>query len=378
MKSIYGAALDRYRDRVRTFLQTHAQARLHEFEHKGVDLRFWREAASAGVLGTIVPHDYGGQGLDPLAAVILSEELGRWPGGASLGGSMSSDLSTTLLIEHGTEAQKRAWLPGIAAGDVMLAMCLTEPDAGSDAAAITASAVRDGNDFVVNGVKDPVMNGDKATLLYVIAKTDPAARARGMSLLLVPADTAGITRTRIATMGYAAGDCAAIQFTDVRIPATQLVGAEGGALTLFQHTLRLDRMQMAARSLGAAETAYALTLEHCRSRPMFGQRLIDLQHTQFVLADIETQLAVSRSFLNDLVQKYQRGELRDEDCMMAKIWLPELEGRVLDACVQLWGNRGWKDEHPIARMYTAARAQRIQAGATELMKALLARRYLGR
>ncbi|MET0986005.1 MAG: acyl-CoA dehydrogenase family protein [Steroidobacteraceae bacterium] len=378
MDSIYGEELDRYRERVRTFLQTHAQARLAEFEHKGVDLQFWREAARAGVLGTIVPQTYGGQGLDPLTAVVLSEELGRWPGGASLGGSMNSDLSTTLLIEHGTEAQKRAWLPGIASGDVMLGMCLTEPDAGSDAASITATALRDGDEFVVNGLKDPVMNGDKATLLYVIAKTDPAARGRGMSLLLVPADTAGITRTRIETMGYAAGDCAAIQFKDVRIPATHLIGAEGGALSMFQHTLRLDRMQMASRSLGAAETAYALTLEYCRTRQMFGQRLIDLQNTQFVLADIETQLAVSRSFLNDLVQKYRRRELRDEECMMAKIWLPELEGRVLDACVQLWGNRGWKDEHPIARMYTAARAQRIQAGATELMKALLARRYLGR
>ena len=225
---------------------------------------------------------------------------------------MSSDLSTTLLINT---APKRRSVPGcgIASGDVMLGMCLTEPDAGSDAAANTATAFeKTVMSFVVNGLKDPVMNGDKATLLYVIAKTDPAARGRGMSLLLVPADTAGITRTRIETMGYAAGDCAAIQFKDVRIPATHLIGAEGGALSMFQHTLRLDRMQMASRSLGAAETAYALTLEYCRTRQMFGRRLIDLQNTQFVLADIETQLAVSRSFLNDLVQKYRRRELRDE------------------------------------------------------------------
>jgi acyl-CoA dehydrogenase len=368
--------LQRYRTRVRSFLRGYAQGRLPEFEAVGVDFDFWRQAAAAGVIGTIVPPHFTGQGLDPIVAVILSEELGRWPGGASLGGSMSSDLSSTLLIEHGTEAQKGRWLPGVATGDVMLGMCLTEPHAGSDAAAIAATAVRDGGEFVLNGVKSPVMNGDKANLLYVIAKTDPAARARGMSLFLVPGATPGVRRTRRVTMGYGAGDCASIEFANVRVSADSVVGPLGGALGMFQKTLRLDRLQMAARSLGAAESAFDMTLQHCRDRRLFGQRLIDMQNTQFVLADLETQLSVGRAFLEGLIRQHLSGTFSDEDGMRAKIWLPELEGRVLDACVQFWGHRGWMDDYPISRMYTAARAQRIQAGATELMKVLLARRYL--
>lgn len=373
--SLYGAELDAYRGRVRAFLEGHAAERLAGFDDKGVDFAFWRAAARAGVLGVIVPRDYGGRGLDPLAAVILSEELGRWPGGATLGGAMSSDLSTTILVDHGSDAQKRAWLPRVASGDVMLGMCLTEPDAGSDAAAIIATARREGDCYVLDGVKNPVMNGDKANLLYVIAKTDPAARAGGMSLFLVPRETPGISHRRLTTIGYRGGDCAEIRFDAVRVPASSLVGREGGALRLFQHVLQLDRLQLSARSLGAAETAFRLTLDHVRARRMFGQRLVDFQNTQFALAQMETEIAVSRAYLDQLVARHRNGSFTDRDGMMVKIWLPELEGRVLDACVQLWGNRGWMDDSPIARMFTAARAQRIHAGATELMKSLLGRGY---
>lgn len=375
MTSVYGADLDRYRARVRAFFAAVPEASLKAFERQGTSDVFWRAAASAGVIGGLVPQEYGGLGLHPLAAVVLSQELGRWPGGATIGGGMSGDLSTTFLIDYGSKALKAAWLPKIRTGEVTQATPLTEPGAGSDAAAITTTAIRDGDHYVINGLKGPVMQGTRAELLYVIAKTDPAARGRGMSMILVPGDTPGITRTRQETMGYLGGDTAEIRFDNVRAPVENLLGQEGGALSLFQKLLKIDRMQIAARSLGSAESAFDLTLEFCRSRPMFGKRLVDLQNTQFVLAQAETDISVGRLYLEGLVAKYHAETFTDEDGAMVKIWLPEMEGRTIDALIQLWGSKGWMDSSPISRMYTAARSQRVQAGATELMKSLLGRRY---
>lgn len=374
--SVYGAHLDAYRETVRGFFAGISDDDLRAFDDRGSPSSFWRKAAGAGVMAGMIPPEYGGRGAARLSAVILSEELGRWPGGATIGGGMSTDLATTFLIDNGTEAQRRTWFPKLLSGEITQAICLTEPEAGSDAAAITCAAVRDGDDYVLNGVKSPVMNGCAAGLLYVIAKTDPAAKARGMSMIIVPRETPGLSFTRMETLGYRGGDTAEIVFKDVRVPVTNLVGQEGGALALFQETLKIDRLQIAARSLGAAAGAVALTIEHCRHRRMFGQRLVDMQNTQFVLAGLETEVAVGHAFLEKLVGKYLDGTFTDDDGAMAKIWLPELEGRVLDACMQLWGSHGWMDKAPIGRMFTAARAQRIQAGATELMKSLLGRRYL--
>ncbi|MFA5631564.1 MAG: acyl-CoA dehydrogenase family protein [Porticoccaceae bacterium] len=374
--SIYGEALELYRKKVGKFFAGYGDERLPILETTGIDRDFWRAAGSAGVLGSVIPKEYGGPGADPVAAVVLSEETGRWIGGATIGATLSGDLGTGFLLNHGTEEQKRSWFPGILKGEVIQAMALTESHAGSDAAAISASAQRDDDHYVLNGCKSLVMNGMLADLFYMVVKTNPAKKGRGMSMIIVPGSAEGLSRRRVVTMGFKGGDTAEVTMTDVRVPAANLLGREGEALAMFQHAMALDRMQIAARSLGTATAAFETTLAYCRERRMFGQRLIDFQNTQFTLAQIETELAVSRHFLDALVMKFREGTFNDDDGAMVKIWLPEMEGRVLDACIQLWGGSGFVDDNPISRMYTGARPQRVYAGATELMKSLIGRKYL--
>ena len=308
--------------------------------------------------------------------MIVSEELGRAPGGATVGSCLNADMTTYFMVHYGTDEQKRRWLPGVVTGDVIQATALTEPESGSDAASIRTTALRRGDRYVINGSKCFISNGSKADLIYVIAKTDPEARGRGMSVILVPGDTPGLTRRLQPTMGFKGGDTSELFFDDVTVPVEHLLGKEGEGLKMFQPVISLDRMQLCARSQGSAETAFDMTLEYVRNRRIFGQRLIDFQNTQFKLAEMETEIAVGRAFLNEIIRKYRDGTCTDADTSMLKIWLPEMEGRVLDRCLQFWGGSGFMDDMPISRMYTAARVQRIYAGATELQMALLARRYV--
>lgn len=375
MDSAYGEELEMVRDSARAFLQRDVEPRMAELQD-GTDAKFWHDAGQAGLLGVAVPEEYGGPGFDPLAICVVSEELGRSPAGATLGSCLNADMSTMFLVHYGTDAQKRRWCPGILSGDVIQCTALTEPDSGSDAASIRSTAVRDGDEWVLNGNKVYISNGVKAHVIYFIAKTDPKQRGRGMSMFAVPADTPGTSRRLMKTMGFAGGDTAELFFDNVRVPADALVGQEGQGLAMFQPIIALDRMQICARSQGAAEAAFALTLEHCQGRRIFGQRLIDFQNTQFMLADMEVEIALGRALLDDAVRKYRAGELSDRDSVKLKIFHPEMEFRVIDKCVQLFGGAGYMDDMVISRMFTAARVQRIYAGATELQKAMLARYYV--
>lgn len=377
------SALDRieelamFRTTVRKFLERELAPRKGLLTRDAADWRaFWRAAGELGLVGAAIPEEYGGPGLHRLSIVILAEELGRLWEGAVAGASLTSDMATSVLIDHGSEAQKREWFPKILAGEVVQALAITEPGAGSDAGAITTTARRDGADYVLDGTKCFISNGSMADLIYVIAKTDLSARTRGMSTFIVPGNAPGLTRRRHATLGYKGGDTAELFLDGVRVPAGNLVGEEGNAFAMFDTAITLDRFHIASRSWSAARTAFEMTLAHAQSRRMFGQRLIDLQNTQFTLAKIETDLAVGRAFIDRLLEKYLAGTFVPADGAMLKVWLPEMEGRVLDACLQLWGGYGWMEDHPIAQMYTAARLQRIWAGATELQLSVLGRRYL--
>ena len=375
MESVYGDELELFRQTARSFLQREVEPRLRELEG-GTDEAFWRGAGRAGLLGVAVPEEYGGPGADPLAIVVVSEELGRSPAGATLGSCLNADMCTMFLLRYGDEAQKRTWLPRIVTGEVIQCMALSEAGSGSDAASIRTTATRDGDDFVINGSKTYISNGYKAHLMYVLAKTNPAERGRGISVMLVPGDAPGVTRRLLPTMGFPGGDTGEIFFSDVRVPARNLLGTEGQGLKMFQPIISLDRLQICARSQGAAEAAFALTLDYVRQRRIFGQRLVDFQNTQFKLADIETDVALGRALLDDAVRRYRAGELSDRATSILKIFLPEMEFRVLDTCLQFWGGAGFMQESTIARMFAAARVQRIYAGATELQKAMLARQYL--
>jgi acyl-CoA dehydrogenase len=365
-----------FRNTVRRFLEEELVSRGGRFETDAEWRAFWRKAGSLGILGAAIPEEYGGPGLNRLSIVVIAEELGRIPAGAVAGACLTSDMATSILVDHGSEVQKREWFPRILSGDAIQALALTEPGAGSDAGAIQTTARRDGDRYIINGTKHFISNGSKADLIYVIAKTDTAARTGGMSTFIVPANTPGLTRRKQETLGYRGGDTAELFFDEVAIPTTNLVGEEGKAFGMFDNTITLDRFHISTRGWMASQTAFQMTLEHARERRMFGKRLIDFQNTQFKLAMIETELAVSRAFIDRCIADYIAGKYDPQHGAMLKIWLPEMESRIMDTCLQLWGGTGWMGDHPIAQMYTAARLQRIWAGATELHLSVLGRRYL--
>lgn len=375
-ESPYGEELEMFRSAVQHFLKKELEPRYREFDDKGLDREFWRKAGAAGLLGVEIPEAYGGPGADPLAVLIVSEELGRMPAGASIGSCITTDIMTGFLVDYGTEEQKKKWFPGILSGEIIQSMALTEPQSGSDAVNIRTTARREGDHYVINGSKCFMSNGAKSNLVYVIAKTDINAGARGMTCIIVEGGTPGFTQRPMKTMGYRGGDTGELFFQDVRVPLSNLLGEEGGAMKMFQKTIALDRLQVAARSQTAAETAFELTLEHTKNRKLFKQRLLDFQNTQFKLAEMETDIAVGRTLMNEMIRKYRKGQFTERDGSMVKLWTTDMEGRVLDTCVQLWGGSGWMDDNPIARMFTAARVTRIFVGSNEIQKHLIARKYL--
>jgi acyl-CoA dehydrogenase len=371
--SIYGEELEMFRQTVRTFFDREFEPHWEKFDKHGTDRALWTKCAEVGLVGTCIPQEYGGAGGDPLTKIIIAEELGRSIAGATVGVSVTIDIANDMIIDFGTEEQKRAYLPGIASGAILQTMAVTEPDAGSDATAIRTTAVRDGDDYVINGSKCFICNATKADLIMTVVKTDPTKRGSGMSVILVPADTPGVTTRASEMMGWRGGNVGEIYYDDVRVPAGNLLGREGGGLQVIMGTFVLDRLQIGARSLAAAELAFELTLDWCRNRKIGGQRLIDYQNTQFKIAEMHTELTVARTYFDQMVQKYKDKTFTVSDGSMIKLHLCELEGRVLDTCVQLFGGMGYMHETPISRMYTAARVQRIYAGTSEIQKIQIAK-----
>lgn len=370
----YSEEHELFRRTARSFFDRELDPHYRRYAEKGgVDKDFWRKAGSAGLLGSAVPEELGGAGGDFVFNVILAEELGKSVGSALTGSSLMADIATHILMAGGTEEQKARYAPGILSGEVSQAMPLTEPDAGSDATAIKTTAIRDGNEYVINGDKFFISDGTSADVLYVVAKTDPAKRGRGMSIIIVDANTKGVDRRKIPMVGWPAGDTAELHFRDVRVPAANLLGKEGEAMQIMMSTFLEDRIQISARSLGAAELALDLTLAYAKERKVFGQRVIDFQNTQFVLAEVKTDIAVGRAFVDQAVMKLRDRKFAFEEGAMLKLWLTEMENRVVDKCQQLFGGAGQMRDAPIAHMYTAARIQRIYAGTSELQKVAIAK-----
>jgi len=373
--SPYGEEMDMFRATVRAYFEREVEPRYREFEESGTDRAIWNKAGEYGILGATIPEAYGGPGANRFSIMVAAEELGYSPAGATAGSFIGTDICTNFLVDYGTEEQKQKYFPRIMTGDCVQAMGMTEAESGSDAFAARTTAVRDGDEWVINGSKIYISNGAKADIVYVLCKTAPELKAKGMSMIIVEKGRPGFTQHRMITQGYKGGDTGELFFDDVRVPVSNLVGPENGAAAMFVPNMALDRLQIVARSIGASQRAFEMTLEHCQNRKLFGQRLVDFQNTQFVLAQMETEIRVGRAFYNSLLRKVSNNTITDAESSMAKIWLTELEFRTLDNCVQLWGGQAWMDDHPISRMFTAARVQRIFAGATELMKDVLGRRY---
>lgn len=368
----YSEEHEAFRHTVRSFLDREHEPYLRQYEAKGgLDRDFWKKAGAAGLLGLA----HTGEG-DFTYYAIMAEELGRTAGSATTGSSLMADVATYILIGHGTQAQKDRYLPGVLTGEWTQAMPLTEPGVGSDATAIAATATRDGDDYVINGEKYFISNGAGANLLYVVAKTDPAKGGRGMSVIIVESDTPGVAQSKIPMIGWRQGDTGALNFDNVRVPATNLVGVEGGAMKILMDTFLEDRIQIAARCLGAASKALELTLDYVKQRKVFDQRVIDFQNSQFMLADCRADIRITETMVDTAMIRLRNKEFTFEDGAILKLWATQMEGRVLDRCVQLFGGAGLMDENPIARMWTVARIQRIYAGTDELQKVAIARGML--
>jgi alkylation response protein AidB-like acyl-CoA dehydrogenase len=373
----YSEEHEQFRHTCRSFFDKELEPHYRSYVAKGgVDKQFWLKAGRAGLLGLCIPEELGGPGAEFTYNVILAEELGASIGSAYTGSSLMADLATYILMGFGTAEQKRRYAPGILSGEVSQAMPLTEPDAGSDATAIKTTAVRDGDNWVINGEKYFISNGTSADVLYVVAKTDPTKRGAGMSLIIVDADTKGVTRAKIPLVGWTQGDTGALSFNDVRVPVSNLLGGEGQAMKVLMSTFMEDRLQIAARSIGAATLALRLTIDYVKQRKVFGQRVADFQNTQFVLAEIKTDIEVGRTFLDHSIVKAREHQLSFAEGAMLKLWTTEMEGRVMDKCLQLFGGAGLMQDTPIGPMYTAARIQRIYAGTSELQKVSIAKDLL--
>jgi acyl-CoA dehydrogenase len=363
-----------FRRTVRAFLDKELEPHYRRYaERGGVDKDFWRKAGNAGILGSGIPEEFGGPGGDFVFNVILAEELGKSVGSSLTGSSLMADIATYILMGFGTKEQKARYAAGILSGEISQAMPLTEPDAGSDATAIKTTAIRDGEHYVINGDKFFISNGASADVLYVVVKTDPTKRGRGMSVIIVDANTPGVSRRKIPMVGWPAGDTGELNFRDVRVPIENLLGKEGEAMQILMSTFLEDRLQIAARCVGAAETALNLTLAYVKERKVSGQRVIDFQNTQFVLAEVKTDIEVGRAFLDQSIMKLRDKQFTFEEGAMLKLWLTEMENRVVDKCQQMFGGAGQMRDTPIAQMYTAARIQRIYAGTSELQKVAIAK-----
>jgi acyl-CoA dehydrogenase len=341
-------------------------------QHVGHEI--WREAGAHGFLCTDVPAEFGGGGGDFRFEAIVHDRLAHH-GISGLGVGVHS-ICAQYLVRHGTEEQKRRWLPRLASGDLVGAIAMTEPGAGSDLQSIRTHALRAGDDYVVNGSKTFITNGYLAGLVALVVKTDPAQRASGMSILMVEtADLPGFRVGRVLDkMGLKAQDTAELFFDGVRVPASQLLGGrEGQGFYQLMHDLPYERVIIAVAGVAAMEGALAETCRYVKERTAFGRSLSDFQNTKFRLAEAATIARVARVFVDDCIQKLAAGELDTATAAMAKWWVTDMQQQVIDTCVQLHGGYGYMNESLVCRMFADARVQRIYGGTNEIMKELIAR-----
>lgn len=363
-----------YRQTVRTFLDKEVEPTFHEL---GTDSEsrhaLWRAAGRAGILGATIPEEYGGPGGTPIANVILSYEIARSQCYGTVGSLFCTDMATGALLDGGSPELIREWAPKILSGEAIQAMAITEPDAGSDVLAMRAFAERDGDHYVLSGHKTFITNGDIADMLYVVAKTSKERRGRSLTMFLVDPSMSGVTRRKLTTTGFPGGNTAELHFDRVRIPASHVLGGEGGAMRIMMSSLAFDRLQIGFRALGQAELAFQMTLDYVKQREVFQRPLFDFQNTQFALASMKSDIEVGRAYLYEMVRKVRSGVATATEGSIAKLWLCEMSNRVVDGCVQLFGAMGFMDETPISRIYTSNRVLRIYAGTSEIMKQSIAR-----
>jgi len=372
----YGDEHEDFRASWRAFLDRHVVPHVVAWEDDGVPRELFARAGAGGFLGLQVPEAYGGAGVSDFRFnAILAEEAHR-VGAASvaLAITLHNDVVLPYLLDAGNDEQRARWLPGAVSGELVLAVAMTEPGTGSDLAAIATTARRDGEHYVVNGAKTFITNGLNADLVVTAVKTDPAQRHRGLSLVVVERGMDGFTRgPRLRKIGLHGQDTAELFLEDVRVPVANRLGEEGQGFGLLTGNLAQERLSIAIGAVAAARAGLDWTISYVRARHAFGAPIGTLQNTRFVLADCATEVEVGQAYVERCMERLANGALSVEAAAAAKLWCTELQGRVLDRCLQLFGGYGYMAEYPIGRAFADARVSRIYGGANEVMREIVGR-----
>ncbi|HEV7584530.1 MAG TPA: acyl-CoA dehydrogenase family protein [Solirubrobacteraceae bacterium] len=369
-----------FRASFRTFLEREVigeEGRYGEWERAGIVPReVFALAGRGGFLGMAVPERYGGAGAEDFRFnLIIGEETQRaGVGSFGLGITLHNDICLPYFLSYCDEQQRERWLGGIASGELITAIAMTEPGIGSDLAGLSTRALRDGDHYVVDGAKTFITNGINADLVITAVKTDPTERHRGISLIVLERDMDGFARGRnLEKLGQHAQDTAELSFSNVHVPVENLLGEEGEGFRYLVSNLPQERLSIAASAVAAAEAALGWTLDYVRERHAFGQPIGSFQSSRFTLAELRTETDIARTYIDRCTEALDAGELTAEDAAMAKWWCTELQGRVVDRCLQLFGGYGYVLEYPIARAFADARVTRIYGGANEIMKEIVGR-----
>jgi acyl-CoA dehydrogenase len=363
-----------FRDTARRFMEQEVaphHARWEEQTH--VDRDIWNKAGAAGFLCATMPEAYGGAGVDKRFSVVVMEEAARI-NATGLGWGLHSEIVAPYLLHYGSETLKQKYLPKMASGEMIGAIAMTEPAAGSDLQGVRTTAVRDGDQYVLNGSKIFITNGYLCDLVIVVAKTDPAKGAKGTSLLVVDTSMAGFTKAKpLHKAGMKAQDTCELYFDNVRVPAGNLLGEEGNGFVYLMQELPWERLQIAVIAMASAEAALDWTIQYTTERKAFGQEIAKFQNTRFKLAEMKTEIQVGRVFVDRCIELILENKLDPATASMAKYWCSDLQFKVMDECVQLHGGYGYMWDYPITRAWADARVQRIYGGTNEIMKELISR-----
>lgn len=375
--TFYGEEHEEFRTIVRDFVARDIAPDLEKWdEQKVIDRSAWTAAGELGILGIRFPEEYGGGGVsDYRFRAIVSEELARVGAAAySSGIAINEDIVSSYLLALGTDEQKRRWLPAMASGEVVTSIAMSEPGMGSDLRGIKTTARRAGDGWVIDGAKIFITNGATSDVVLVAARTGERNGRATFSLILVPTDTPGFSRgKKLKKIGLHAQDTSELFFDGVEVPAGNLVGEEGRGLHHLVDRLPLERLSIGWRGLVAAEAALRWTIEYTKERQAFGERIIDFQNTRFTLAELATEIDVTRAYLEKQVLRYNESELDVITAAKVKWWATELQNRVVTACLQMHGGYGYMSEYPIARAFADGRVQTIVGGTTEIMKEIIGR-----
>ncbi len=377
MRDLFDDDHQAFRESFAAFIAKEMTPHYLQWEADGIAPReIYAAAGQFGFLGIAVPEEFGGGGANDFRFnMVLAEELAAAGiGGAGLGLTLHNDITTPYFIEYCNPEQAARWLPGIASGELITAIAMTEPGTGSDLASIASTAVRDGDEYVLNGSKTFITNGINSDLVIVVAKTDPSQRHSGMSLLVVERGMPGFERGRnLDKIGMHSQDTAELFFRDVRVPAANLLGEEGKAFTYLTANLAQERLSIAVSGVASARAALDWTVAYVKERTAFGQPIATFQNTKFTLAEVATSVEVAQAFIDQCVVKLNAGRLSAAEAAQAKYWCTELQQKAIDACLQLFGGYGYMLEYPIARAYADARVTSIYGGTTEVMKTIIAK-----